>query len=226
MLTSVALTALVMGLAGGPHCVAMCGSACAGIASANQPNSTLALLRFQIGRLLGYSVLGAIAAYSMQTIGLISIHAAAVRPLWTMVHVAGALLGLHLLIRAQQPQWIESLAKTIWLKTRKVSRSIPNGAPLLIGGLWAFLPCGLLYSALLVAAMTSRAIDGAIVMALFALGSGVSLFAGPWVWSKLRGYGSGFLAIRVAGLSLFAVSIWGLWMSIVHNKAPWCINLS
>jgi uncharacterized protein len=224
MQTSIAVTALVMGLAGGPHCIAMCGSACLGIASANKPNSTSALVQFQIGRLLGYSTLGAIAAYSMQTIGAISIQAAALRPLWTMVHVAGALMGLTLLVRAQQPQWIESFAKTVWQKTRKVSQVIPHSAPALLGGLWAFLPCGLLYSALLVAAMTSSAIDGAVVMALFALGSGVSLFAGPWVWSKLRGYGSGLFAVRFAGFSLFAISTWGLWMSIVHNKAPWCVT--
>jgi uncharacterized protein len=224
MQTSIAVTALLMGLAGGPHCIAMCGSACLGIASANKPNSTTALLQFQVGRLLGYSILGAVAAYSMQTIGSISIQAAALRPLWTMVHVAGALMGLTLLVRAQQPQWIESFAKSVWQKTRRVSQSVPHSAPVLLGGLWAFLPCGLLYSALLVAAMTSRAIDGAVVMALFALGSGVSLFAGPWVWSKLRNYRSGFFAVRFAGFALFAISIWGLWMSIAHNKAPWCVT--
>ena len=31
---SLALTALLMGLVGGPHCVAMCGAACAGISQA------------------------------------------------------------------------------------------------------------------------------------------------------------------------------------------------
>ncbi|HBH38337.1 MAG TPA: sulfite exporter TauE/SafE family protein, partial [Curvibacter sp.] len=34
MQTSLALTALLMGLVGGPHCIAMCGAACAGIAQA------------------------------------------------------------------------------------------------------------------------------------------------------------------------------------------------
>ena len=34
MQSSLALTALMMGVVGGPHCVAMCGAACAGIGQA------------------------------------------------------------------------------------------------------------------------------------------------------------------------------------------------
>jgi uncharacterized protein len=224
MQSSIAITALVMGLAGGPHCLAMCGSACAGIAGTNSKNRPAALFTFQLGRLLGYSALGALAATSMQGLGWLSIHAASLRPVWTMIHVAAALLGLTLLIRARQPQWIESGARLVWSKTRNVSRSLPSAAPALLGVLWAFLPCGLLYSALLVAALTSKSIDGALVMTLFAIGSGASLLAGPWVWTKLRGYDSGPWATRLAGLSLFAISSWGLWMSLVHSTAPWCIT--
>jgi uncharacterized protein len=223
MQNSLAIIGLLMGLAGGPHCLAMCGSACAALGRTNQKNSLLPMLTFQFGRLLGYSALGALAATSMQGLGWLSIQTASLRPVWTMIHVAAALMGLTLLIQARQPQWIESAAKSVWQSTRRLSRALPNSAPAVVGLLWAFLPCGLLYSALLVAAMSSNAFDGALVMALFAVGSAVSLLAGPWVWTKLRGYDSGPWAIRLAGLSLFLVSCWGLWMSIVHNTAPWCV---
>ena len=46
MQTSLAVTALVMGLAGGPHCIAMCGAACAGIGQAVVPRSTQAITMF------------------------------------------------------------------------------------------------------------------------------------------------------------------------------------
>jgi uncharacterized protein len=221
--STIAITALVMGLAGGPHCLAMCGSACTGIANTQATNRGLALLKFQLGRLIGYSSLGALAATSMQGLGWLSIHAASLRPVWTMVHVAAALLGLTLLIQARQPQWVESFSRSVWNKTRILNQLTPNAAPAVIGVMWAFLPCGLLYSALLMAGLTSNAIEGAFVMALFALGSGISLLAAPWLWMKLRGYDSGPWAIRLAGLSLFIISSWGLWMSIAHNAAPWCI---
>ena len=57
MFWSLAFSALLMGLAGGPHCAAMCGAACATIArNARGPRG---MASFQMGRLLGYSAAGA-----------------------------------------------------------------------------------------------------------------------------------------------------------------------
>ncbi len=225
---TLASTALLMGLAGGPHCVAMCGAACAGIGRSRVGQDTRALWVFQVGRLLGYCALGALAAASMQGLGWLSVHSAALRPVWTLFHVAAGVMGLMLLWQGRQPVWLEHSARKVWRGVRSVSGHLNGSASLvpagLMGMLWALLPCGLLYSALLVAAMTSSAGDGAAVMALFALGSGVSLMAGPWLWLRLRGQGSGLWAIRIAGLALLITSAWGLWMGLVHNTAPWCIS--
>jgi len=229
---TLAVTALLMGVAGGPHCVAMCGAACAGIGRTQAGQSTRALWVFQAGRLVGYSALGALAAASMQGLGWLSVHSAALRPVWTLFHVAAALLGLMLLWQARQPVWLEESARKVWLGVRSATGNLKGGAALapigLMGVLWALLPCGLLYSAVLVAAMTSSAAQGAGVMALFALGSSVSLLAGPWLWLRLRGNGrgegSGQWAIRIAGLALLASSVWALWMGLVHDTAPWCLS--
>jgi hypothetical protein len=48
-------------------------------------------------------------------------------------------------------------------------------------------------------------------MALFALGSGITMLAGPW------------LCLRLAGAILAASAAWALWMGLVHDKAPWCV---
>jgi uncharacterized protein len=237
MQTTLAVTALLMGLAGGPHCVAMCGAACAGIGRASSApgstQSTRSLWIFQAGRMVGYSALGGVAAASMQGLGWLSIHSAALRPIWTLFHVAAALLGVMLLWQARQPVWLENSARKVWRDVRTATNGISRGAaPLVIGVLWSLLPCGLLYSALLVAAMSGSTLEGAAVMALFAVGSGVSLMAGPWLWLRLRGRvpgstggkdGGGKWAIRIAGLALFATSGWALWMGLVHDTAPWCI---
>jgi sulfite exporter TauE/SafE len=90
------------------------------------------------------------------------------------------------------------------------------------------MPCGLLYSALLVAALSPGPWQGAGVMLLFALGSSVSLLAGPWLW-RLLGRArpsSGAWAVRLAGAALLAMSVWALWMGWVHNAAPWCVTSS
>ncbi len=223
MQSTLAISALVMGLAGGPHCIAMCGSACAGIGRSGV-KSTHSIWIFQAGRLIGYSALGGLAAISMQSLGWLTVHAAPLRPLWSLVHVAAAMLGLMLLWQARQPVWLENSARKVWRQVRNATGNVQDGAPLLIGMMWSLLPCGLLYSALLVAALAGSVIDGIAVMALFALGSGVSLMLGPWLLLKLGRQGSGQWSIRIAGLMLFGSSVWGLWMSLMHNTAPWCVT--
>lgn len=216
---SLALTALMMGLLGGPHCLAMCGAACAALGKAAGPQRGSALLGFQLGRLAGYSALGAVAAASMQAVGWLSTQSAALRPAWTMLHVAAMLMGLVLLVRAQQPVWLETGARQVWQRVRGAGAGAARGAPVLMGALWALLPCGLLYSALLVAALSGTALQGAVTMALFALGSGVALMAGPWLWLRA---GDGRWGIRAAGAALAGMSAWALWMGLVHDMAPWC----
>lgn len=233
MQTSLVLTGLVMGLAGGPHCVAMCGAACAGVGRTSTGTNAAAMWSFQAGRLVGYSALGGIAAASMQGLGWLSVHSTALRPVWTLFHVAAAFLGLMLVWQARQPAWLEAAARHVWSRVRKTVTRMQGqgevgafrastGASLLLGMLWALLPCGLLYSALLVAAMGSSALEGLSVMALFAAGSGVSLMAGPWLWLRLRNRRHADWAIRLAGLALFGSSAWALWMGLVHDMAPWC----
>lgn len=241
MSSSLLATALLMGLVGGPHCVAMCGAACAamggsahaamGGSAAGKTDGNRSLWLFQLGRLAGYSAMGALAAASMQGLGWLSVHSASLRPVWSLLHVAAGLLGLMLLVQARQPVWLELGARRVWTRIRSAvnrpgtpaSRAVPL-APLVLGVAWSLLPCGLLYSALLVAALSAHPAQGAAVMALFAFGSGLSLVAGPWLWLRLRGPGSGQWAIRLAGAALLLSSAWALWMGLVHDAAPWCIT--
>lgn len=223
MLSSLAVTALVMGLAGGPHCVAMCGAACAGIGQAAAPRGTLALGLFHAGRLLGYSVLGGVAAASMQGLGWLTVHSAALRPVWTMVHVAAMVLGLMLLVLARQPVWLDQGARRVWARVRQATAALGLGAPLGLGVAWALLPCGLLYSAVLVAALAGNVAGGAMVMAVFALGSGLWLWVGPWLLLRLGRHADNAWAMRTAGLALLITAGVGLWLGLVHDEAPWCV---
>ena len=186
MQTSMAITALFMGVVGGPHCVAMCGAACAGIARAAGERGTRALLAFQLSRIAGYTALGALAAGSVQGLAWLGTHTAVIRPVWTMFHVAALLLGAVLLWQARQPAWIEQLGQGIWRKARPALQKLGPRAPFVLGAGWALMPCGLLYSALLVASLSANAVEGAAIMALFALGTSVSLTAAPWLMLRSR----------------------------------------
>ena len=223
MQTSMALTALFMGLVGGPHCVAMCGAACAGISRAAGDRSTLALWVFQLGRIVGYTLFGAFAAGTVQGLAWLGTNTAVIRPVWTMFHVAALMLGVALLWRARQPAWIESMGQGGWRKARPVLAKMGPRAPAILGAAWALMPCGLLYSALLMASLSASAVEGGLIMALFSIGTSVSLTAGPWLLLRLRSGQSGAWAIRLAGLALMATSGWALWMGITQPTGLWCL---
>lgn len=236
-----ALTGLLMGLAGGPHCLAMCGPLCAALGR-SQPvavigphggslvsRSASTLLAFQGGRLLAYTALGALAAASLQAIGWLTVQSALMRPLWTFIHVASAVLGGWLLLRGQQPAWLDEMARRIWSWVRALTRSQGPSCGLRAAGVlglgWAFMPCSLLYSALMVAALGNGPAAGALTMALFAAGSGLGLLLGPWVWLRGASADASRRAVRLAGAALLAVSVWALWRALVEDQAPWCLSV-
>ena len=221
---TLAMTALTMGVFGGPHCVAMCGAACAGFGQAAGAQQNTHMLAFHAGRLLGYGLLGALAASTVQGLGWLTVHSAAIRPAWTLLHLLAMAWGLVMLLQARQPPWLEVGARKLWQRVRVFQQRLGTAAPALVGVLWALMPCGLLYSALMVAALSSQPMDGAVAMVLFALGSSVSLWLGPWLLLRMQSIGDGAWGMRLAGLALMATSGWALWMGLVHDQAPWCVT--
>lgn len=223
MSTALALSALLMGLAGGPHCLAMCGAACAGITRLGGASAGRSLWAFQAGRLAGYAAAGAAAAFTVQSLGWLTSNTAALRPVWTFFHLAVLAWGLMLVAQARQPMWVSSAGRSIWSRVRPVASA--RGGVFATGALWAFMPCGLLYSALLVASLSGGPVDGALAMALFAVGSGLSLALAPHLLARLQQAGNRLRqdwGTRAAGALLVLAASWALWMDLAHRVAVWC----
>lgn len=219
---ALAATALVMGLAGGPHCTAMCGAACAGVMRMGRQRARAPWV-FQAGRLAGYAAAGALAAQTVEGLSWLAQQTAALRPVWTLFHVAVLGWGLMLLALARQPMWVASAGRTAWTKVRPWIGA--RGGLFTAGTLWAFMPCGLLYSALLVASLSGGPVDGALSMALFAAGSGLWLAAAPSLFSKLRDKANRVRqdwGVRVSGLLLVFAAVFALWVDLAHRVAAWC----
>lgn len=210
-----------MGLAGGPHCIAMCSAACSGIQQSQSSNYNA--LQFQTGRLIGYSSLGAIAAGSVQSLAWFSSQTLALHPLWTFFHVLVLSWGLMLLSFARQPMWADNVGRQVWKHIRQFTQL--KGGVFATGMMWAFMPCGLLYSALLIASLNASPLNGAVSMATFALGTSISLIVGPWLWLKLKRGGkfiSENTSMRIAGFLLSAVAGWAIWMDLTQSVKVWC----
>ena len=218
---ALAASAFLMGLAGTPHCAAMCGAACGAIAPSRPGEpGTAGRLALHAGRLVSYSLAGALVAASVASLALVA-HARMLQPVWTLLHVGAIAFGLWLLWTARTPAWLgaapTSLGRFGGSRPVRVLRSLPPTARAGAAGLaWAALPCGLLQSALVVAALASSPLSGALVMAAFASASAIGLWIGPAAWRFLRrgqgsGASAGSVSIRLAGLLLAGSSLFAVW---------------
>jgi sulfite exporter TauE/SafE len=217
-------SATLLGLAGAPHCTAMCAAPCA---AAVGQGGWRANLGFHLARLAGYSVVGGIAAASVSTLAGWSQFTPALRPLWVMLHAGALALGLWLLLKARQPAWMSSIGRAPpapagpgWQAVRGPLRATA------LGSLWVAWPCGLLQSALLVASMGSSATTGAVAMAGFAVASAPGLIVGPWIARRLMrgtdGAARERFATRAAGAMIVAFSGWALLHGVWDEVAAFC----
>lgn len=233
MQTALAAAALLMGLAGGPHCVAMCGAASAavirivpvraaagaGVAATAAPGARAA---FHLGRIASYAAAGALAAASVGGLAQAGAQVAALRPLWTLLHLAVFGWGAALALTGRQPVWTQRVGRLLEARLRPLGAATPLGV-LATGALWIAMPCGLLHSALLLASLGNGPAQGAFAMLLFAAGSAVSLLLAPWAWQRLRGLG-GVQAwgARLAGVLLAAAALQALWSDLGPRIEAWC----
>lgn len=206
------LSAFILGLLGGGHCLGMCGGLMGALTLAipleQRGRRLRLLLAYNLGRVLTYAATGLL-------VGVLG-WAVASSPGATGLRVAAALLliamGFYLAGWWNGLTRIEQLGRGLWRLIQPVAgRLLPvSTAPraLLLGGLWGWLPCGLVYSTLLWAASQGNAAHSALLMLAFGLGTWPILLATGLAAERstalLRKRG-----VRVAGGLL--VILFGLW---------------
>jgi sulfite exporter TauE/SafE len=227
MNTPLILGAALMGLAGAPHCAAMCGAPCAAVMQrcGGGPQSA-AMAGFSAGRTLSYAVGGAVVAASVGSFSWLTSMAPVLRPLWTLMHLAVLGLGLWLLLTGRQPAWWSRLGSSPAPEAAPAAGWQRMAAPLratAAGSLWLALPCGLLQSALVVAALANTPLQGAVAMAAFATTSSLGLWLPAGLWARA---GAGARAVpwitRLAGAMLVAASGWALFHDLWLRWSAWC----
>ena len=206
------ISALILGLLGGGHCLGMCGGLMGALTLAIPPEQRgrrlQLLLAYNLGRILSYATAGLL-------FGLAG-WAVASSPAAMLLRIPAGLLlismGLYLGGWWSGLTRIEALGRGLWRHIQPVaSRLLPVSSlprALLLGALWGWLPCGLVYSTLLWAASQGDALDSGLLMLAFGLGTWPVLLATGMAAERLtavlrrRG-------IRMAGGLL--VILFGLW---------------
>jgi len=223
--------AFAVGLFGAMHCIGMCGGII-GALSLSLPENIRAsrpwLLAFigayNIGRIASYTAAGFAAGY----IGSAAAGYTDMSGGPSLLRHTGAVMmiaiGLYLAGWFPQLSMVERLGQPIWNRLEPLARklipvcSLPKA--LLYGLVWGWLPCGMVYFVLVWALTAGSAVEGALTMAAFGLGTLPSLMAAGFAASTLQRVTRSKIARRFVGASVILLAVTTLAMqSSGHGHA-------
>jgi sulfite exporter TauE/SafE len=173
--------AFLVGLLGGTHCMGMCG----GIVGALSAGLSLELqtsrrrllaaqLAYNTGRISSYTVAGGLLGLFGQGLGEWNVLEGF--PLGRIVAgVIMILFGIYLAGWWHSLLFLERVGAWLWKYIEPLGRRfIPvrsAGHAYLLGLVWGWLPCGMVYAVLALALASGSAINGGAIMLVFGLGT-------------------------------------------------------
>lgn len=214
--------AFAAGLAGSFHCIGMCGGIVAAISLKDKDNALRGRIGSQLfyntGRVLTYTILGAIAGLIGSSLNLLAMKAvfrwfmAGANLLVIMVGLSSA-LGLG----ALNLSTLEGSGARFL--TAPLKRALAAHSPLAslpLGLVLGLLPCGLVYAPLLAAAGTGSPMTGAATMAAMGLGTVPVMLAFGTASSAISGKLRNVM-LRLAGVALALMGMAGLWKVLAKS---------
>ncbi|SDX41166.1 hypothetical protein SAMN04515617_103257 [Collimonas sp. OK242] len=130
---------------------------------------------YNSGRLFSYALAGTIAGGMAQSVrALTSLSSLQIVAYW-LANLILIALGLHLMDAWRGLRRLEALGQIVWRRLQPAIKFLlPMDSPakaLMLGAVWGWLPCGMVYSVLLTAMLSGDAVSGAKVMLAFGLGT-------------------------------------------------------
>lgn len=209
--------AFVAGLAASGHCIGMCGGIAGALAMRSQQatqGSRIGLaLAYNLSRITSYALAGALAGLLGRTL----LKAVDVAPLSIALRVLAGLIMLaaagRLLFGWRLLDPLESAGAGLWRRIApwagRRGRSGGLGGAIGLGLAWGWLPCGMTYSMLLLAATTASVPLGAAVMLAFGAGTLPSMVTATVAFEKIaRSLASRATLRNIAGALLLAFGLW------------------
>ncbi len=210
------LVAFITGLLGGVHCFGMCGGIVGALSlSTSQPKKQTAqlsiLLGYNLGRILGYVVAGAIVGF----LGASLVDLTGIQNTKQVLSIIASLfmiaLGFYLAGFWSSFSKLESIGTGLWKKIQPFTkRFIPvqrftQALPL--GFLWGWLPCGLVYTALIWTLSAGGAVEGSLIMLAFGLGTLPNLLVMGVLAAQLGKWVKNATVRKVAGLLVVLMGV-------------------
>ena len=220
--------AFLLGLAASGHCLVMCGgiSGALGIATAKRADGRPfphLLVGYQLGRISSYSLAGMLFGGVLGgAISLLDIDAVrtSLRALSAFALLLGALVAFG---RVRDPGF--GIGRRLWPKLAPIGRRLLPVANLprafAFGMVWGWMPCGFVYTVLLIATMQLDAIDAAATMAAFGFGTAPAMLATAFGAQRFVGFAAKPAAKRVAGAVLLLSAVLTLAGPWLMGSAHW-----
>ena len=222
------VAALLLGLAASGHCLVMCGgiSAALGIATAKRADGrprVRLLATYQVGRILSYTLAGLLFGGVLGgVLAMLDIDAVrqGLRALSAFALLLGALVAFG---RVRDPGF--GIGRRLWPKLAPLGRkllpvdTLPRA--LGFGMVWGWMPCGFVYTVLLIAALQLDGLRAAATMAAFGLGTAPAMLATAFGAQRHFGFVARPGGRRLAGAVLLAsaaLTLAGPWLV---GHAPW-----
>ncbi|TAN74735.1 MAG: sulfite exporter TauE/SafE family protein [Gallionella sp.] len=205
-----------VGLLGGVHCLGMCGSI-VGMLAAQLPKQGMRWpfhLAYNSGRVASYALAGALVG----AVGQAGLLLRDVVPIQHLLFALSSLmlvaLGLYLAGIWGMVRRIERVGGLLWRRIQPLARGLfpvdTVSRALLLGMLWGWLPCGLVYSVLVSALASGDAQSGALIMLAFGLGTLPNLLAIGLFWESAKRRAQSPRVRMAAGLLVAGFGVYGL----------------
>ncbi len=219
------LSAFLVGLLGGVHCVGMCGGIVGSLTFGlpeDRRGRVGAMMPFQLaynlGRIASYVIAGAIMGGMGMLLAQLMPVQIAQRLLLALAGIFMILLGFYLSGWWMILTRVERLGNRLWQRIEPLGRTLlPVRSPaqaLVIGALWGWLPCGLVYSMLITSVSSGSALNGALLMFAFALGTLPNLLVMGMLAGAAARLARSPLARGIAGVSVILFGVYSLWQAI------------
>ncbi len=221
--------AILVGLLGSSHCIGMCGGIVAalnvgvGADIAARPRSLFGYqLSYNLGRIGSYVCVGLVAGSLGATLVRLGLHPLAGRLFAAAFMIA---LGLYLANWWRGLGYLERAGSRLWRHIQPIGQKLfPIDSPLqafFLGVLWGWLPCGLVYTAVAWSLTTGSALDGALLMLGFGLGTLPSMLLAGNLFGRLK---QGFQAPAIrttAGVLMIVFGVYSAWSGLAagHGHA-------
>ncbi len=176
------LFAFTMGLFSSLHCIGMCGSIISTLTFSISPEIHRNkrklfpyILNYNLGRILSYCIAGTLAGAIQYLFSLPLGAAQGHRILQIISAIFMVSAGMYIAGWFPRFAYIEKLGSRLWKRIEPFGRRLipvkTRFQALLFGMVWGWLPCGLVYSALAIAATSGDSLRSALTMLAFGIGT-------------------------------------------------------